>query len=499
MEKKYLKTLSALTVICLLITCSGCNFTTTTVTSEIRSTVTYVDGDGSVVSAPESQDSESSGGQNTSGIISNIQDNTVNNAGEIDASKEEKLSGSFELQIFVGGYGSEAWEYAIAKFEELNPELEVNAHLDTNVNAQMKTRWAKDNPPDFVFIEGTNMPAEVWMEEGKLLDLSDLYENGKVYGTDTLIKDQLKNGLVSYYKNTDKIYQMPVLLSTYGMWYDEAFLNSKGWSVPKNYTQLKSFCAASKKAGVTPLIYPGNYSGYLVWGLLMPAVASEAVASNDLDFFYDVANAANESVFADKRFRRCLEKISELAKAGYFDQNALSMNHITSQASWLAHNAVLIPNGLWLENEMKNSIPDGFRMRYYPAMLQDEGDPACIIASSAMVGVAAKGKNTEAAKAFISFLYTDDVARKFAELCAVPSATRVDVSGAELTEAAKQVNEMINSSDVRLVAKGSTTWGSVDATINEVVNSIVSQNPDKNISVDEAIDKLQKATKKKNG
>ena len=185
MKKKYLKTLSALTVICLLITCSGCNFTTTTVTSEIRSTVTYVDGDGSVVSAPKSQDSESSGGQNTSGIISNIQDNTVNNAGEIDPSKEEKLSGSFELQIFVGGYGSEAWEYAIAKFEELNPELEVNAHLDTNVNAQMKTRWAKDNPPDFVFIEGTNMPAEVWMEEGKLLDLSDLYENGKVYFADT--------------------------------------------------------------------------------------------------------------------------------------------------------------------------------------------------------------------------------------------------------------------------------------------------------------------------
>ena len=54
---------------------------------------------------------------------------------------------------------------------------------------------------------------------------------------------------------------------------------------------------------------------------------------------------------------------------------------------------------------MKTSIQEGFRMRYYPAMLQDEGDPACIIASSAMVGVAAKGKNTEAAKAFISFLY----------------------------------------------------------------------------------------------
>ena len=80
-------------------------------------------------------------------------------------------------------------------------------------------------------------------------------------------------------------------------------------------------------------------------------------------------------------------------------------------------------------------------------------------------------------------------------LCAVPSATRTDVSKANLTESAKQVNEMINSSEVTLISKGSTTWGSVDATINQCINKLVSGD----MTVDKVISELQKATKKKVG
>lgn len=115
----------------------------------------------------------------------------------------------------------------------------------------------------------------------------------------------------------------------------------------------------------------------------MPAVASEALASKDVQYFYDVANASRESVFADKRFRNVLTKLDELADAGYFNMSGLSMNHITSQAAWLQRGSALIPNGLWLENEMKDSTPKDFKMRYYPSMLQDAGQPTCVVASSA--------------------------------------------------------------------------------------------------------------------
>ena len=144
---------------------------------------------------------------------------------------------------------------------------------------------------------------------------------------------------------------------------------------------------------------------------------------------------------------------------------------------------------------MKDSTPADFKMRYYPSVLQDKDQPTCVIASSTTVGISAKAKNPKAAEAFLRFLYTDEMARKFAELCAVPSAARTDMSSAKLTDAAKQVNDMINSSQVELVAKGSTTWGSVDATINQCINKLVSGS----MTVDKMIEELQKATKKKVG
>ena len=70
-----------------------------------------------------------------------------------------------------------------------------------------------------------------------------------------------------------------------------------------------------------------------------------------------------------------------------------------------------------------------------------------------------------------------------------------DMSVANLTETAKQVNDMINSDEVTLVAKAGTSWGSVDGTVNDVINKIVSGE----YTVDQAIDVLKKATDKKNG
>ncbi len=407
---------------------------------------------------------------------------------------EAELTGNFELQIFVGGYGSEAWEYAIAEFQKLHPNLEITAHMDPNVNAQMKNRWAKDNPPDFVFLEGTNIPTETWMRENKLRDLTSLYENSTVYGTETPIKEQLKDGLTFSFEDTGKIFQIPILLSTYGVWYDEAFMQGKGWSVPNNYTQLQSFCQTATAAGVSPMIYTGQYSGYAVWGFLMPAVAAEAVESNDLDFFYDVCTAADSQVWTDARFKDSLQKIADLAEAGYFNPAGLSMNHINSQVAWLNHDAVLIPNGLWLETEMADSTPEGFKMRYYPSVTHDADQKPCIIATAATIGVAEKAKNPKAAEEFIRFLYTDEISKVFAEKCAVPVATKTDMSTANLTETAKQVNDMINSDDVVLVAKAGTSWGSVDGTINDAINKIVS----KKYTVEQAIEAIQKATDKKN-
>ena len=100
--------------ICIIAACAtlamsaGCSLTKTTVSSEIDETVSYVSGDknsntgASSGSADASSDNKGGAGN----VVSGSGDNTVHNAGEINNSSEEKLKGTLELQIFVGGYGS---------------------------------------------------------------------------------------------------------------------------------------------------------------------------------------------------------------------------------------------------------------------------------------------------------------------------------------------------------------------------------------------------------
>ena len=197
MKQKFTR-LFSLACACMLLlgALTGCSLTKTTVSSDIQTDISYIDvstpenssgnaGESSAASDPSSGSKTPSSSGN---VVSGSGDNSAHNAGTVDNSAEEKLTGTLELQIFVGGYGEKCWEYAIEEFQKLQPNLEINAHMDANVNAQMKTRWAKDNPPDFVFLDGTNMPKSTWMEENKLRDLSSLYKNGKVYGTSTPIR-----------------------------------------------------------------------------------------------------------------------------------------------------------------------------------------------------------------------------------------------------------------------------------------------------------------------
>lgn len=404
---------------------------------------------------------------------------------EYDPAGKAELSGDFELQIFVGGYGSKAWEEIIADFEEEYPDLNVVAYMDSNVNKQMQSRWIQGNPPDFVFLDGSNIPVMTYMEEGKLLDLTSFFEKATVYGTDELLKDHIKSDLVSHYEN--KVLRLPLLLSSMGMWYDTVYMDELGMLVPTNYDELMAFGAAAKAKGVDTVIYPGTSSHYLLRALIFPALAVYGQ-----EYYDRITSASDVEAFQDERFLDVLTRFEAFAEAGYFSEGTVSLNHTQSQLQWLNHKAVFIPNGLWLENEMKNDIPDGFKMRYTPSMLIKADQKPVVVTSASNMGVAADGDNKEAALEFLRFLYREENMVKFAEMANVPVATDADLSGTDLSEAAQYVQNLLSDPDMTMVNED-LLWGSVDSTVTDCVNRIVLGD----MSAKEAVDAIVEAVEKK--
>ena len=406
------------------------------------------------------------GGGGTSGKDSTPAGNSSENG---ESTKPGKKT-DFTLQIFTGGYGSEMWKYVLQEFEKDHPEYNVIASMSNTVNESMQDEWRDGNPPDFVFLDGT-LDKQAWLENDMLYDFTDWLETATVAGEENVkIKDRMITEYIHKYTNDEGktiSYGMPLLVSSYGMWYDEALFTKKNWKIPTNYSELSTWVDKNATAETAALIYPGVYSGYLVQGMILPALAEVG------DSFYNrVENALDAEVYTSAEFKAVMNRFATLVEKQYAVADCISLNHTQSQMQWLNHKAAFIPNGLWLRKEMAdlNAIPDGFNMRYTPSALNVEKQ--VVVASSTTCAIANDAKNKAAALEFVRYLYRTDVAQKFAECSDSPSATNVELNAEKVSDVLKYAQEVMNNSAYRRVLHVGS-WGGVDTVFNDGVNSIV--------------------------
>ena len=388
-------------------------------------------------------------------------------------SKWDGKKTDFTLQIFTGGYGADMWKYVVEMFEKDHPEYNVIPMYGNTVNDSMKDEWRNGNPPDFVYLDGT-IEKQMWLQNDMLYDFTDWLETATVAGEeDVKIKDRMLTEYVHKYTNENGktiTYGMPLLLSSYGMWYDETLFNAKSWTVPTNYSELSAWVDKNATAETAALIYPGKFSGYLVQGMILPALAEVG------DEFYDrVENALDAEVYTSAEFKAVMNRFADVFgkdKKANAVADCLSLDHTTSQMQWLAHKAAFIPNGLWLRNEMAvlNAIPEGFEMRYAPSALNVKQQ--IIIASSQACAIAEDAVNKEAALEFMRYLYRTDVAKKFVEHSDSPSATNISIDELKVSNVLKYAQEVMNNPAYKHVLHVGS-WGGVDTVFNQGVNSIV--------------------------
>lgn len=398
-------------------------------------------------------------------------------------------SDTLTLQIYVGGYGKAPWVYALKKFEKAHPEYKISAYMDNNVNTAFQDRWRNGNPPDFVFLDGT-IDTNAWLQEGLLSDLSGWIETAKAPDEEGLIKDKVNSSYWRTYTGSNKktiTYGAPLLLSAYGMWYDQTLFSEKGWTMPSNYEGLKAFAGKATK-DIKTLIYPGTYSGYLVQGLLVPAFAEYGET-----FFDRVMNCKDPDVYTSNEFKDVMNRFNDFINLNEnVVADSLSLDHTQSQQNWLKHDAAMIPSGLWLRSEMEalKAIPDDFNMHYAPSPLVKEKQT--IVTSSVCCGVAKQAKNKVGAKKFLASLYSDDVLKQFVYASDSPSVANIDTSNdPNITDVNKYIQSVFNNPQYKHMANNGS-WGGVDTAINAAVNSLVK----KTTTVDEACESIKAAAVK---
>ncbi|OUS78763.1 ABC transporter substrate-binding protein [Paenibacillus sp. MY03] len=361
------------------------------------------------------------------------------------SNETEGLSGDFEIQYFVGGYGDSWWKSMLGKFKEKHPNLNIIEQAGPLINEQMMPRWIQGNPPDLVYLDGSGfLDVGTAAKDGQLMDLTEWFatavnDDGVPLSEAVITQPQLFG---------NKVYSIPLVFGSWGTFYNKSLFKQNNWEVPTDFESFLKVGEQIKAAGIAPYTHAGIYTAYFNNGFLYPTIVS--ANGDDPSILQDMAANVVDAYRSDA-VMTALQKVVAMREKGLLDSSAVALNHTDSQILFLQDKAAFLPNGLWLENEMANDTPDDFEFGYIPSIGQAPGGKYISNPYTSPVAIAQEAKNPDAAKAFIQFIYTERNAIEWAESTGALMNLKVDLEQSEASQVSKGAINFYNSPNLVLL------------------------------------------------
>lgn len=322
-----------------------------------------------------------SGGLAAAGALAACGGNT-GREGATSTSGSGAASGSngATLSSWYHQYGEKGTQQAIEKFASDYKDAQVKVNwkpgdYDNTVVATLQT----DGAPD-VF-EYANGPSIDMIKGGQAADLTDLFGDAKSDFNETLLKRVTYQG---------KIWAVPQVMDAQLLIYRTSMLEKAGVQPPKTMDELTA-AAAKLTSGKVKGLFLGNDGGAGLMGGPMLRSAGLDLLTPDGKIGFDDPKAATAVGVLRKMYA---DKVLLLgAPNDWFAPDALTQGLAAMQFT-----------GLWNLPDIHKAIGDDFGVLPWPAMSGGK-DNVTVGAYGACVN--AKGKNVDAAKKFVKWLWID--------------------------------------------------------------------------------------------
>jgi N-acetylglucosamine transport system substrate-binding protein len=319
-----------------------------------------------------------------------------------------------DVVIFKGGFGD---EYAINVNEnlygKLYPDAEITYAGIQRLGEQLQPRFVAGEPPDVIDNSGAGaLDTAALVAEGQLADLADLmaapsYDTeGKTFA-ETLVPGSQDTGVYD-----GKQLNLNWALTVIGVWYNQALFDEKGWTYPETWDDMMAMTEEIKAAGMAPWVTTGVHPQYM-----RGFVFDQMLYKHDPQALIDIDNLVADA-WKSQAVTDVATAIAQLAENDNILKGWDGLDHVQSQNEWLQGKGVFLPCGTWLENEMKDSIPEGFQMVVAPtpSLAGDEVPFSGIIATGGEPFIVpAQGKNVQGGKEWLRLLFSVEGGRFFAE------------------------------------------------------------------------------------
>lgn len=324
--------------------------------------------------------------------------------------------------IFNGGYGIDYVETS-AKIMEGNKKLggvSVKVNSSTKIAQELQPRFVGGNPPDLIDNSGANSIGWNTILD-QLETLDDVLDSNNLEGTK--ISDTLFGGVKAPGTFDGKFVALNYVMTVYGIWYSSSLFEENGWTVPTSWQDLKALGEAAKAKGKYLFLWGKEAATYY-----QTMVVDSAVIQAGDDVRLPLENL-DAKAWSHPAIQGILEILYDLIKSGYVKPGGGGTQFTQAQAQWsLDQEALLYPSGSWIENEMKKTTKEGFKMKGIAELPLDANQTTPKGTMRAEAGepfiVPKKAKNPAGGKELLRTMLSKESATAFAKNKLAPTIVK---------------------------------------------------------------------------
>ena len=315
-------------------------------------------------------------------------------------------------------YGSEMWQQVAEAFTA-ETGIKVNLTTDKNLEDVIGPAMQGGEFPDVIHL-ATGREAgltEQFIKDNNIADITDVLSM-TVPGEDVTVADKIAGGftetsLTNPYGD-GKTYLAPMFYSPCGLFYNAGLFAEKGWEVPTTWDEMWELGDTAMEEGIYLFTYPTTgYFDAFMYALMYTVGGPE---------FFDAATHYEEGIWDTAEAQECFDIIAKLATYTnpITPAQANDQDFTQNQQLVLDNKALFMPNGTWIVGEMAEAPrAEGFQWGMTALPAATEGGDRYSYTWFEQAWIPAGAENTDAAKQFIAFLYSDTACEIFAAAGAI--------------------------------------------------------------------------------
>jgi raffinose/stachyose/melibiose transport system substrate-binding protein len=306
--------------------------------------------------------------------------------------------------------------FAAEEYKKTHPDVNIVYESFPNeaYKTQIQVALTGSEPPD-VFFNWAGEDAARLVRDGLALDITELGQGPGGF------QEILSEGWKSSFAYDGRNYGVPTDAVTKYFYYDIDFFNQHNLTPPTTFTGLLDLCKAIR--AIDPTLVPWPLGNSERWKLnhVITMLNERVLGLEAMEADYSLT-APDDELYANPGYVEAWQKVVDLKDAGCFQDAPNATSPEASRSMFAAQVSPMIYCGSWCANIFISEGFSNFAMFRFPAVEGGAGDPGAGFLVPQGLMVSSKTQHPQEAVDWISFLVSDEMAAKFAEIMgAIPS------------------------------------------------------------------------------